>query len=657
MSDHERDIELETEEAAPKLSFKEHVRWLWRYWTPHKHILVFLALFTLVSTAVAVAYPLVFRAVIDQVSGMLEAGDAATDISGIMKTLGAILVGYFVSRLYPATRAMMNARLERAVRDDVFGELMDKDYHFNNRFRTGDVVTRLTDDIAEFPKIAWFACSGIFRAVESSSKLIFCLGAMFVMSWKLTLVSIIPLPIMMWIFYSLRHKMRYYMEASQQSVSQTNNLLEAAFSGVRIVKAFSAEDAQERKLNGILRERVRVLLGLVKLQVVMFSLDTFASRLGQMVVIAYGGFLVISGDLTIGTIFAFYVYLDMLTGPMMDVPFLFMTGQQAFVSVDRVEEIRGFPITELRPTGRRLEEIETLEFEGVTFSYDGSRKNVDSVDFSIPLGKRVAVVGPVASGKSSVLKLIAGILVPQEGRILVNGKPLTEWDWESYRKLIGYVPQEALLFSKSIEDNVLFGRRPPEEVFNEDWLVNVIPADAPDRAAVEPDDTSPISEAERRVAESWARYCLSVAQMDADLLTLPNGIGTVVGQKGGLVSGGQKQRIAIARALAGRPQVLLLDDCTAALDAQNEDSFWTHLDEEFGEGICFVVSHRLATIRRADTILVMDDGKLVDAGTHGQLVQRCETYREFLQTEEKLEHLGATGVEYPSRPRRGGAQV
>jgi ATP-binding cassette, subfamily B, multidrug efflux pump len=644
---------LETEPGAPKLSFRAHCSWLWRYWQPHRHVLLYLALFTLVSTAVAVAYPLVFRVIIDRVSTMLKEGSHTTDIRGVMWTLTAILVGYFISRLYPATRAMMNARLERDVRDDVFGKIMEKDYHFNNRFRTGDVVTRLTDDVAEFPKIAWFACSGIFRAIESSSKLIFSLIAMLLLSWQLTLVSIIPLPIMMWIFYSLRHKMRYYMEASQQSVSQTNNLLESAFSGIRIVKAFSAEDAQEKKLSRILKQRIRVLMGLVKLQVVMFSLDTFASRLGQMVVIAYGGFLVIRGDLTIGTIFAFYVYLDMLAGPMMDVPFLFMTGQQAFVSVDRVEEVRQFPVREPRPEGRRLEVIRDLAFDGVSFSYDGARNNVEDVGFTIPSGQRVALVGPVASGKSSVLKLIAGILVPQEGRILVNGKPLDDWDWDSYRSKIGYVPQEALLFSKSIEENVIFGRRAPSETAAEDWLVKMVP---PDPSAVEAavrSDLEPVTEAERRVAESWARYCLSIAQMDADLATFQKGIRTIVGQKGGLVSGGQKQRIAIARALAGRPSVLLLDDCTAALDAQNEDRFWSRLDNEFKDVICFVVSHRLATIRRADTILVMDEGRLVDHGTHRELVQRCETYRDFLQTEEKLEHLGATGVEYPSRMRRG----
>ncbi len=608
--------------SAPKLSFREHVAWLWRYWRPNKHILVFLALFTLVSTAVAVAYPLVFRWVIDQVAEMLgssEVGEGVTEgIRGVMMILGVILVGHFVSRLYPATRAMVNARLERDIRDDVFGCLMTKDYHFNNTFRTGDVVTRLTDDIAEWPKVAWFACSGIFRAVESSSKLIFCLGAMVMMSGKLTAVAVIPLPIMMWIFYGLRHQMRHYMEASQKSVSKTNNLLEAAFSGIRIVKAFSAEEAQAKRLSAILKERVGVLLGLIRLEVVMFSLDTFASRFGQVIVITYGGMLVMRGELTIGTLFAFYVYLDMLAWPMMDVPFLFMTGQQAFVSIDRVEQIRAFPVTEVRPVGEPLTDIREIAFEDVSFSYDGSRKNLDGVGFRVPAGSRVAVVGPVASGKSTVLKLIAGILSPKDGSVLVNGRPLSEWDWESFRRTIGYVPQEAVLFSKSIEENVTFGRTPPVPADGG------APGDGPDPEA----------------AGAWARRCLSVAQMDADLSTLPKGIETVVGQKGGLVSGGQKQRIAIARALAGRPQVLLLDDCTAALDARNEDRFWARLDEEAQERICFVVSHRLATIRRADRILVLDDGRLVDQGTHEELAARCETYREFLQTERRKAHLG-----------------
>ncbi len=497
---------------------------------------------------------------------------------------------------------------------------MKKDYHFNNTFRTGDVVTRLTDDIGEWPKVAWFACSGIFRAVESSSKLLFCLVAMLVMSGRLTILSVAPLPIMMWIFYTLRHRMRYYMEESQKSVSKTNDLLESAFTGIQIVKAFSAEESQSRRLKDVLRERFEVLMGLAKLEVVMHSLDTFASRIGQMVVISYGGYLVIKGQISIGTLFAFYVYLDMLTQPMMDIPFLFMTGQQAFVSIDRVEEIRAFPIREIRTTGPSPGEVAEVAFEGVRFSYDGSRDHLDRIDFRVPAGRRVAVVGPVASGKSTVLKLLAGILSPSEGTVLVNGKPLRRWGWESYRERVGYVPQEAVLFSQAIDEAVLFGRKPPRN-----W--------------------SPEDGDGRDPGESWARYCLSVAQMDGDIALLPDGVDTVIGQKGGLVSGGQKQRIAIARALAGRPQILLLDDCTAALDARNEDRFWSRLDSEFPGRTTFVVSHRLATIRRADTILVLDEGRLVDQGTHAELVERCPTYQAFLATEKRKEHLGVSRTE------------
>ncbi len=634
-----------TEHDAPKLSFKEHVQWIWRYWRPHRHVLVFMLFFTLLSTTVAVAYPLVFRWVIDRVSGMFEAGGESESIRSVMLILGAIAFAHFVSRLYPAARAMVNARLERDIRDDVFGRLMLKDYHFNNKFRTGDIVTRLTDDIAEFPKVAWFSCSGIFRALESASKLVFCLGAMIIMSWKLTALAVIPLPIMMWVFYRLRHKMRYYMEESQKCVSTTNNLLESAFTGIRIVKAFSAEHAQESRLAAILRDRVDILYGLVKLQTILWSLDEFAARLGQMVVIGYGGFLVISGDLSVGTLFAFYVYLDMLTHPMMDIPFLFMTGQQAFVSIDRVEEIKGFPITEPRPTGEPFDGIEEIAFEGVTFSYDGSRRNVDDVSFVIPAGHRVALVGPVACGKSTVLKLIAGIVGAQKGRILVNGKPLAESDWESYRKLIGYVPQEALLFSKSIKENVLFGRTAPED----------FRASATEGGRADTVDPAGSGDASDAVDVAWTERCLAVAQMDDDLKTLPRGTRTVVGQKGSLVSGGQKQRIAIARALAGKPQVLLLDDCTAALDARNEDRFWSRLDSEMESRITFVVSHRLATIRRADTILVFDDGRLTDHGCHDELVERSATYREFLQTEQRKAHLAkvAGGGVSPRAARQG----
>jgi len=594
--------------AAPagRVSLGSRIAWLWRYWRPHKRVLVFLFFLTLVSTGVAVGYPLALRWALDRLGRMFGAAGGGAQIGQVLLVLAAILVGRFIAGFYPAVRAMVNLRLEVGIREDVFGRLLQKDHRFSTRFRTGDVVTRLTDDVAEFPKVAWFGCSGIFRAVESGSRLIFCLLTMALLDWKLAAIAVIPLPIMMWVFYSLRHRIRYYMRESQQTISKTNDMLEAAFSGIRIVKAFRGEEGQRKRLAEIMAERIRVFFGLIRLQSLVNSLDTTASRVGQMLVLAVGGYLVMRGEMTIGTLYAFYVYLDILTQPMMDIPFLFMAGQQAFVSIDRIEEIRSFPAAERQRGVAVLGEVSEIAFDDVSFAYNGGRSILSGVSFRVPAGGKVALVGPVASGKSTVLKMLAGILEPTRGRVLLNGRELHEWDEASFRASIGYVPQEGMLFSKSVAENVSFGRPAP---------------------------------AHARSDEEWVRRCLSVAQMDPDIAQMSAGIQTMVGQKGGLVSGGQKQRVAIARALAGQPRILLLDDCTAALDAQNEDRFWRQLDEQFAGRTCFIVSHRLATIRKADRILVFDGGRLVDHGAHEELAARCATYQEFLQIERAKAHL------------------
>ncbi|MBD3337439.1 MAG: ATP-binding cassette domain-containing protein, partial [Candidatus Eisenbacteria bacterium] len=502
-------------EDAPSLGgVKAHMAWLWGYWRPHKRILVSLIFLTLVSTAVAVAYPLVFRWVIDRLNEIMGDGSQASKLGRVMLVLGLIALGRFIAGLYPATRALQNLRLDKGIREDVFGSLMRKDYRFNNAFRTGDVVTRLTDDIYEFPKISWFGCSGIFRAVESSSKMLFCVVAMLTLNWKLTLVSIVPLPIMMWIFYNLRHRLRHYVQTTQRSISRTNDLLEAAFSGIRIVKAFRAEEGQQKRLADLMRRRRDVFLGLMKVQTVLWSLDTLASRVGQMIVIAVGGFMVLRGEMTIGTLFAFYVFLDMLTYPMMDLPHLLMTGQQAFVSIDRVEEIRSYPVRIRRTGGTPMRDIREVGFDRLSFSYNG-RRSLSEVSFRIAAGQRVAVVGAVASGKSTLLRLLAGVLVPQNGAVQINGRDLREWEWDSYKRRVGYVPQEGVLFSKSVMENVLFGR----DVMN-GAAAGIRPA-----AISPPDRDEPADPA----AKEWAERCLSAAQMDEDLKTLPEGLATVVG--------------------------------------------------------------------------------------------------------------------------------
>jgi ABC-type bacteriocin/lantibiotic exporter with double-glycine peptidase domain len=239
--------------------------------------------------------------------------------------------------------------------------------------------------------------------------------------------------------------------------------------------------------------------------------------------------------------------------------------------------------------------------EGAGFSYrDDVAPALSDISFQVEPGSRVAVVGPVASGKTTLLRMLAGLVPAQKGRFSLNGRRFEEWDWPSLRRKVGYVPQESLLFSETVEENVAFDR--------------------------EADD-------------AWVRHCLEVAQMAPDLKQMEKGTQTLLGRQGTLVSGGQKQRIAIARALAGKPDLLLLDDCTASLDAHNEDAFWAGLVAAFPKATVFVVSHRLATILRADTVLVLDQGRLIDQGTHDELAARCEVYKAFLLTEERKSHL------------------
>jgi ATP-binding cassette subfamily B protein len=585
------------------MGVREHVAWLAAYWRPHWRFLFFLFFFTLVSSAVAIAYPLVFKQVIDGIYRAMETGEPRQDaLRRLLGILALIAFGRLIAGFYPSFRAWMNLTLERDIREKVFGSLLAKDYTFFGKFRTGDLVTRLTDDIADFPRIAWFGCSGIFRFVDSASKFTFCVIAMFLLDSRLALLAMAPVPLMLFVVYKAQHALGATYRRQQEAISRTNNILESAFSGVRIVKAFNGEAGQQRRFGDVLEERITIQMKLAKLVQFLFSMDNIASRIGQVIVLSVGGVWVVEGRISLGTLYALYVYLDMLIHPMTDLPHLFVTSRQAFVSIDREEEILQAPVVFRRDgAGEAAGRIRRAALETVSFRYrEELEPALTDVTMEVAAGKRVAVVGPVASGKSTLLRVLAGLLPAQGGTYRVNGHPFDRWEWASLRGEIGYVPQESQLFSETIAENVAFGRA----------------ADA-----------------------AWIERCLGAAQMGADVDGMKERLETQLGPRGTLVSGGQKQRIAIARALAGRPSLLLLDDCTASLDARNEDLFWSALEKEFPEMTVVLVSHRLATILRADRIVVLEKGRVVDSGTHDELAGRCGVYREFLATEEKKSHL------------------
>ncbi len=572
--------------------YRGYLKWITGFWKPHKKHLVVLALFTVVSSAVALSFPLVFRYLLDNVQQVLGTAGGSSEFRKIVAILVVLAFARFVAGLYPGARAWLNSKLGLDIRDRVFASLLKKDYRFWSAFRPGDLTTRLTDDIVDYPRIAWFSCSAVFRALESSSRLVFCLGVMFFMSWELTLIALVPLPVMFLIFTRVENRLGKKVEESRKATSHTGNLLDSTFAGIPIIKAYNAEEGQAGRLRGLLDERLDIDLSITRLVMLLHGVYSVIGQVGKVTVMCIGGLFVIQNRIGIGEFYAFYVYLDMLLAPMMDIPNLFVTSRQAFTSIDREKEILEYPDAECREGIEGEGAVSTLKLESAGFRYAGTDSGIAGLDVQLSSPGMYALVGEVGSGKTTVLKMLTGQLPCTEGRILYNSTDLRELSEEYLVSETGYVPQESVLFNESVGENVRLGREISDEA----------------------------------VIKS-----LRIAGLDGT--ELEAGVETVLGQGGVGVSGGQKQRIAIARALAGNPSLFLFDDCTAALDAEKEEFFWQELAEARENALVLVVSHRLATVRRSDRVIFVHEGKMNTFDTHENLLRDNRLYRLVLAAE------------------------
>ncbi|MCK4806018.1 MAG: ABC transporter ATP-binding protein [Candidatus Aegiribacteria sp.] len=572
--------------------YRGYLKWIIGFWKPHKKHLIVLVFFTIVSSVVALSFPLVFRYLLDNVQQVLGDAGSSSEFRKIVMVLAALAFARFISGLYPGARAWLNSKIGLDIRDRVFASLLKKDYRFWNAFRPGDLTTRLTDDIVDYPRIAWFSCSAVFRALESSSRLVFCLGVMFFMSWELTLIALIPLPVMFLIFTRVENRLGSRVEESRKATSHTGNLLDSTFAGIPIIKAYNAEEGQAGRLRGLLDERLEIDLSITRLIMILHGVYSVIGQVGKVTVMCVGGLFVIWNRIGIGEFYAFYVYLDMLLAPMMDIPNLFVTSRQAFTSIDREKEILQFPAALEREGIEGEGAVSSLSLESAGFSYSGTVAGINGLDIQLNSPGMFALVGEVGSGKSTVLKMLTGQLPCTEGRILYNRTDLGELSDEYLISETGYVPQESVLFSESVGENVRLGRDISDEV----------------------------------VADS-----LRIAGLDGT--ELEAGVETLLGQGGVGVSGGQKQRIAIARALAGNPSLFLFDDCTAALDAEKEEAFWQELAKAREDALILVVSHRQSTVRRSEKVIFVHEGKMNAFDTHENLLRNNRLYRLVLAAE------------------------
>ncbi|PIS46890.1 MAG: hypothetical protein COT17_06260 [Elusimicrobia bacterium CG08_land_8_20_14_0_20_51_18] len=566
------------------------LKWLSPYWRDHKYRMITIVVLGLVSASLNAINPLFIKNIINGLEKSLGVPYIKTNVLYIV-VLG--LLSYVVNLFAQRNRAYMNARIEFEIRQKLFSHILTLDHSLYYNHTIGDLLTRLIDDISE--KISWFACSGVFRFIQSFFTITAVISAMLYVSPLLTLWALVPVPLILFFSIKTGKKLEVEYENLQKSISEIYDFLETAFSGIRVIKANSKEKSQEDYFKSRTERQRALEVRTARLQIVFSYFFHYSVFFSIFLVYMAGGMMVINGDINIGDLIAFQMFSDMIIHPLMDISQFFISGNRAGASIKRINEILLIrPKLVLDKNPEPAPKITGISFKGVSLHVDKLSKCIlENITFSAGLTGRTAVVGKIGSGKSTLLKLIIRLIEYSQGEILINGAPLRKIDPFGLREKISYVSQEASIFSQSILDNITLNRE--------------------------------------GVSDAQMRKVLAVSQLETDLARFPKGLNTEVGNRGFSISGGQKQRICIARALLKDPDFILIDDATNAMDAQTEENFWNDFNSHYPATGAIIVTHRTKTIEKSANILVLDNGKIVEAGPHSALIQGNTLYKKIYE--------------------------
>jgi ABC-type multidrug transport system fused ATPase/permease subunit len=501
---------------------------------------------------------------------------------------GILRLGLTVVRRLVAGKVSL--AIEFDLRQAIYGHLQRLDLGFFDSQQTGQLMSRATVDLQA---IRFFLGYGLVFITQSMLTIVLAGIVMFVINPVLALIALVPAPFVVYAASRYNRASRPAVQEVQQRIGELTAEAEENVSGIRIVKAFAREEHQLHRFQRAVARVFDQSIYSTKLQAFFSPLIGFLPQIGIALVLLIGGRQVIDGSLRLGSFTAFYLYLGMLAGPMRMLGMAMGMAQRAIASgnrlfeiIDREPAIQSPPDAPPLPAGGG-----EVALRGVTLRYDGAGPALTDVDLEVAAGRTVALVGPSGAGKTSLVALIARLYDPSEGTVSVDGADVRSVDVGSLRSEIAFVSDDSFLFTASVAENIAYAR-----------------GDA---------TMAEIEEAARR------------AQADAFIRELPDGYETRVGERGLTLSGGQRQRVAIARALLADPRILILDDATSSVDATTEAEIKSGLLEAMAGRTTFIIAHRLSTLALADEIVVLDHGRVVDRGSHEELMEGCSFYREI----------------------------
>ncbi|MGV8992908.1 MAG: ABC transporter ATP-binding protein [Flavobacterium sp.] len=584
------------------------LQYLNKYFVKYKYRLIFGIIATIAAQIFSLFTPKLisqsFTAIEDsfKAGGLGEADIQSELLRNILLIIATTIVAGFLTFLMRQSLIVMSRYVEFDLKNEVFRQYERLSQSFYKQNRTGDLMNRISEDVG---KVRMYVGPAVMYTINTFIRFSIVIVYMYNVSPLLTLYTLLPLPLLSYAIYKLSVEINKRSTIFQQNLSTVSTFSQEIFSGIRVIKAYSLERQHETNMIDLAEQSKTKSMDLAKVQSLFGPLMIALIGISNLVVIYFGGMMYINGSIkSIGVIAEFILYVNMLTWPVASLGWISSMVQEAEASQKRINEFLKIEPSIINNNTTPCLIEGSIEFKDVTFTYDDTNiQALTNVSFKVKKGETLAILGKTGSGKSTILQLISRLYDVDSGIVSIDTKDVRNLNLDNLRDSIGMVPQDAFLFSDSIKNNIKFGKE-----------------DATDEEVVE---------------------AAKIAHVDHNIQDFELKYETVLGERGITLSGGQKQRVSIARAVIKNPAILLLDDCLSAVDTDTEEAILNNLKQYCRDKTTILISHRVSSAKNADNILILDDGKILQQGTHTQLINTDGYYKELylkqLSEKEKVD--------------------